>query len=133
MTQLEQTIIANARQDLAAVLDYYQATPSKDAETDGDNAWLEYLCRYNAMNALLMLAHQHNSGLSPVGIQTLLEIEEEHAAAFRASKSGEAEDGAAALAARGKRSSPIVAWPTDTLKGEFRLSAESKNVLLPLA
>lgn len=81
MTQLEQSIIANARRELVAVLSFYKSKQNGQA-TAYDDA--DYLVHFHSLNALLMLAHQVNSGMSAVAIQALIEIEEEHAAAFRA-------------------------------------------------
>lgn len=81
MTQLEQTIIANARRELVAVLSFYKSKQNGQA-TAYDDA--DYLVHFHSLNALLMLAHQVNSGMSAGAIQALIEIEEEHAAAFRA-------------------------------------------------
>lgn len=83
MTQLEQTIISNARMDLAAVLVYYGQKAAGIGAAQGEDAWLDYLGRYNAMNALLMLAHQADSGMTDECVQALLAIENEHAAAYR--------------------------------------------------
>ncbi len=43
MTQLEQTIISNAKQELAAVLHYYGQKAAGHASAKGDEAWLGYL------------------------------------------------------------------------------------------
>ncbi|KSQ21746.1 hypothetical protein APB26_32715 [Pseudomonas aeruginosa] len=85
MTKLEQTIVDNARRELSAVLNFYRKKAENTADADFDDAWREYLGHFNAMNAFLMLAHQNDSGLSSDGIQALLRIEDEHAAAHRAS------------------------------------------------
>lgn len=83
MTQLEQTIISNAKLELANVLFYYGQKAAGIATANGDEAWLEYLGHYNSMNALLALAHQANTGLSAEGVAALLSIEREHAEAYR--------------------------------------------------
>lgn len=84
MTKLEQTIVDNARRELDAVLRYYRKKGENTSEADFDDAWREYLGHFNTMNAFLMLAHQADSGLSADGIQALLRLEGEHAAAHRA-------------------------------------------------
>lgn len=84
MTQLENTITANARRELAAVLSYYrEKTTGSSSEGAGDEAWLDYLGHYHAMNGLLMLAHQVDSGMSSECVAALLQIEAEHAAAYQ--------------------------------------------------
>lgn len=83
MTQLEQTLIANARRELSAVLFYYQQKEAGITAAKADEAWVEYLGHFNAMNALLALAHQADTGLSEEGVQALLAIEEQHAAKYR--------------------------------------------------
>jgi hypothetical protein len=84
MQQLEKSIIANARLELASVLEYYRVKTTGTTSEDFDEAWRDYLGHYHAMNAFLMLAHQTNSGVSAEGVEALLKIEAEHAAAYRA-------------------------------------------------
>jgi hypothetical protein len=83
MTQLEQTIIANAKRELAVVLVYYGQKAAGTKAAKGEDAWLEYLGHYNSLNALLSLAHQAESGLSEEGTQALLDIEAQHTEAYR--------------------------------------------------
>lgn len=83
MTKLEQTIIANARRELATVLVYYGQKAAGNAAAQGDEAWVEYHGHFNALNALLTLAHLADSGLSEEGTKALLAIEAEHAEVFR--------------------------------------------------
>lgn len=85
MTQLEKTIIGNARLELAEVLAYYREKATGSTGDCSEEQWLDYLGHYNALHALLMLAHQTNSGVSAEGMEALLKIEAEHAAAYRAS------------------------------------------------
>jgi len=83
MTHLEQTIIANARIELEAVLAYYRDKDALSPADAAEDAWRDYHGRYNAMHAFLMLAHQANSGMSAEGVEALKEIEAEHALAYR--------------------------------------------------
>ncbi|HCE8129467.1 TPA: hypothetical protein NHR53_006059 [Pseudomonas aeruginosa] len=85
LTKLEQTIVDNARRELDAVLSFYRKKAENTTDVDFDDAWREYLGHFNTMNAFLMLAHQANSGLSAEGTQALQRLEDEHAAAHRAS------------------------------------------------
>ena len=80
MIQLEQTIIANARQETAAALSFYKSKQNGQATADDAD---DYLGHYHALNALLTLAHQVNSGMSAEAVQALLVIEGESTAAFR--------------------------------------------------
>ncbi|MCY1298729.1 hypothetical protein D9M70_482280 [compost metagenome] len=81
MTQLEQTIIATARQVKEAVVAYYRKR--SEGQTN-DEDYNDYLVHYHAMNALLVLGHQAESGISREAAATLREIEDEEAAGFRA-------------------------------------------------
>lgn len=85
MTRLETTIVDNARRELDAVLRFYRKKAENTIEADFDDAWREYLGHFNTMSAFLMLAHQPDSGLSAEGVEALLRLEDEHAAAHRAS------------------------------------------------
>ncbi|HGO9799619.1 TPA: hypothetical protein ACLEB8_004807 [Pseudomonas aeruginosa] len=84
MRQLEQTILENARRELDAVLTYYRKKSEGTNVEEFDEAWRDYLGHFNTMNAYLMLAHQAKSGLSAEGVQALIRLEDEHAAAHRA-------------------------------------------------
>ncbi|HCA1453028.1 hypothetical protein [Pseudomonas aeruginosa] len=86
MTKLEQSIIANARAELSAVLYFYRKKAEGSMTIDDfDDAWRDYLGHYHALNALLMFAHQADVGMSAEAVQALQLIEEEHAGAYRAS------------------------------------------------
>ena len=84
MTNLEQTIIENAQQELAAVLNFYRNKASGMTTEGFDDAWRDYLGHYHAMNALIAIAHQAHSGLSQEAILALRKIEDEHGTAYRA-------------------------------------------------
>ncbi|SED31929.1 hypothetical protein SAMN05216178_6765 [Pseudomonas saponiphila] len=84
MTELEQTIIESAQKELVAVLAFYKEKASGIAAQDFDEAWQSYLGHFHGMNALVAIAHQAHSGLSPEARTVLLKIEEEHGTAYRA-------------------------------------------------
>lgn len=80
MTQLEQTLIANARQEHEQAAVYYQKYKAgKASGFDYD----EYLTHYHALAALVSLAHAKDNGLSLDAARQLREIEDEHAAVYR--------------------------------------------------
>ncbi|HGJ7738036.1 TPA: hypothetical protein ACYSE6_006600 [Pseudomonas aeruginosa] len=82
MTSLEQEIIAIARQELAGVLAFYEKQAGDHvSEEDRTN----YLIHHHALTTVLMLGHLHNSGMSLEARAALQQIEDESAAAFRAS------------------------------------------------
>ena len=85
MTELEQTIVANAQRELAAVLTFYRDKTSGISEEDFDDAWQTYLSHFHGMNALIAIALQANSGLSEEGRKALLKVEADHLAAYQAS------------------------------------------------
>lgn len=86
LTQLEQTIIGNARFELEAVMRFFRrkAEPGTTAEAF-DEVWREYLGHLQALNAYTGLSHQANSGLSEEGSRLLREIEADYVAAYQAS------------------------------------------------
>jgi hypothetical protein len=80
MIQLEQTLIANARQEHEQAAEYYQKWKSgKASGFDYD----EYLRHYHALAALVSMAHAKDAGLSLDAARQLRDIEDEHAAAYR--------------------------------------------------
>lgn len=84
MTELEQTIVANAQQELAAVLVFYRDKAAGIAEEDFNDAWLTFLGHFHAMNALTQIAHQAESGLSEESRKALLQVVADHSAACQA-------------------------------------------------
>lgn len=84
MTELEQTIIDNAQQELACVLAFYRNKANGMNAEAFDAAWRDYLGHFHAMNALVAIAHQAHNGLSEEAVKALRKIEEEHSTAYRA-------------------------------------------------
>ena len=84
MTGLEQTIIENAKQELAAVLVFYREKTIGIPAEHFDEAWQRYLGHFHGMNALIAIAHQARSGLSIEARDALLKIEHDHLTAYRA-------------------------------------------------
>ncbi|WP_019405867.1 hypothetical protein [Stutzerimonas stutzeri] len=62
MTQLEQTIIANAKRELAVVLVYYGQKAAGIKAAKGEDAWLEYLGHYNSLTRYCRLPTRLNQG-----------------------------------------------------------------------
>lgn len=79
-TLLEKTIISNARQLQSALAAYY---PRQRAGATSEDDETEYLSNHHQMTALLILAHQAESGMSEEAVQQLMAIEHEDAAALR--------------------------------------------------
>lgn len=80
MIQLEQTIIARARDHLSAVRAFY--TKIKAGTTD-DDAQDDYRRDHAALYALLEFGHLRDSGMSAEGRTALLAVEDDAAAALR--------------------------------------------------
>ncbi|WP_219096173.1 hypothetical protein [Pseudomonas sp. UMAB-40] len=82
MSQLENTMIHAARQELEVVKDFYvkraQGVVTQENRDD-------FLLHLYSMLALLKFGNQDDTGMSAEGAQALREIEQEHAAAFAAS------------------------------------------------
>jgi hypothetical protein len=82
MTQLEQTIISSAQRHLTAVQAFYAKTIAGTADNDDRD---DYQGDHAALYALLEIGHLSESGMSPEGVAALQSIENDAAAAFRAS------------------------------------------------
>jgi len=83
MNQLEKTIVANARAELAAVLNFYKDRKAQAQDNETTEEVDEHIGHFHALQTLLVFGHQANSGMSEEGMQALREIEGEHAAALR--------------------------------------------------
>lgn len=83
MNQLEKTIVANARAELAAVLNFYKDRRAQAQDNETTEEVDEHIGHFHTLYALLVFGHQSNSGMSEEGMQALREIEGEHAAALR--------------------------------------------------
>jgi len=83
MNQLEQTIVANARAELASLLHLYESRKAKGQNRETAEEVDEQQGHFHALYALLVFGHQANSGMSEEGMQALRKIEAEHAAALR--------------------------------------------------
>lgn len=83
MNQLEKTIVANARAELAAVLNFYKDRKAQAQENETTEEVDEHIGHFHALQTLLVFGHQANSGMSEEGMQALREIEGEHTAALR--------------------------------------------------
>lgn len=84
MTELEQTIIEIAQQELSAVLVFYRCKANGIPPEEFDAAWQGYLSHFHGMNALIAIAHQAHSCLSEEGRKALLKVETDHLTAYRA-------------------------------------------------
>ncbi|HHM9672843.1 TPA: HNH endonuclease, partial [Pseudomonas aeruginosa] len=72
MTPLEQALIAQARAAQVRTARYlWQTTAGQTSDDDRE----EFLMQYGALSALLSLAHEKASGLTPEAVQQLREIE----------------------------------------------------------
>lgn len=83
MNKLEQTIVENARDELAALLCFYQNRKAESQDSKNIEDVSEQLGHFYALHALLALGHQADSGISEEGRQELLRVENEHAEALR--------------------------------------------------
>lgn len=84
MTELEQTVIELAQQELATVQVFYRNKANGIPPEGFDAAWQAYLSHFHGMNALIAIAHQAHSGLSEEGRKALLTVEADHLTAYRA-------------------------------------------------
>ena len=77
MNQLEKTIVANARAELAAVLNFYKDRKAKAQDNETQEEVDERIGHFHALHALLVFGHQANSGMSEEGMHALRAIEDE--------------------------------------------------------
>lgn len=83
MTPLEQALIAQARAAQARTARYlWQTTAGQTPDDDRE----EFLMQYGELSALLSLAHEQASGLTPEAVQQLREIEAAEVKANRATR-----------------------------------------------
>lgn len=83
LNQLEQTIVANARTELASLRFIYQHRKAKYQNGEFIHDVDKHFGHCYGLNALLVLAHQVNSGMSEEGVRVLRQIEGEHATLLR--------------------------------------------------
>ncbi|MDS9964549.1 hypothetical protein [Pseudomonas aeruginosa] len=83
MTKLEQALVAQARTAQARTARYlWQTTAGQTPDDDRE----EFLMQHGALTALLSLAHEKASGLTPEAVEQLCQIEAADAQANRATR-----------------------------------------------